>query len=68
MSKKINKLVYANNKFAFQLFSEIQKYQQNENIFISPSSIAIALSMTYNSAVGKTQEAMAKTLNFEGMS
>ncbi|NEQ41270.1 MAG: hypothetical protein F6K40_35760 [Okeania sp. SIO3I5] len=61
-------LVYANNKFAFQLFSEIQKSQANENIFISPSSIAIALSVIYNCAVGKTQKAMAKTLNFEGMS
>ncbi|MGD1701572.1 serpin family protein [Dapis sp. BLCC M229] len=64
MSEKINKLVSANNKFAFQLFSEIPKSQSNENIFISPSSIAISLSMIYNGAAGKTQEAMAKTLNF----
>ncbi|NES78310.1 MAG: hypothetical protein F6K06_22140 [Okeania sp. SIO1H4] len=64
----IEKLVSANNKFAFQLFSEIQKSQANENIFISPISIAIALSMTYNGARGKTQKAMAKTLNFQGMS
>ncbi|WP_305778163.1 serpin family protein, partial [Hydrocoleum sp. CS-953] len=64
----MNKLVSANNKFVFQLFSEIHKSQSNENIFISPISIAIALSMTYNGAAGKTQEAMAKTLNFEGMS
>ncbi|NEP08019.1 MAG: hypothetical protein F6K25_14950 [Okeania sp. SIO2G4] len=63
----IEKLVSANNKFVFQLFSEIHKSQINENIFISPSSIAIALSMTYNGAAGKTQEFMAKTLNFEGM-
>ncbi|MBS9772293.1 MAG: hypothetical protein J7F05_18050 [Trichodesmium erythraeum GBRTRLIN201] len=35
---------------------------------ISLSSIAIALSMTYNGASGKTQEVMAKTLNFERMS
>ena len=62
------KLVNANNKFGFQLFSEIQKSQSDENVFISPISIAIALSMTYNGAAGKTQEAMAKTLNFEGMS
>ncbi|OZH51650.1 hypothetical protein AFK68_29570 [Hydrocoleum sp. CS-953] len=62
------KLVSANNQFAFQLFSEIHKSQSNKNIFISPSSIAIALSMTYNGAGGKTQEAMAKTLNFQGMS
>ena len=64
----INKLVDANNQFGFQLFSEIQKSQSDENVFISPISIAIALSMTYNGAAGKTQEAMAKTLNFEGMS
>ncbi|MGK7923518.1 MAG: serpin family protein [Trichodesmium sp.] len=62
------KLVSANNKFAFQLFSEIHHSQPNENIFISPSSIAIALSMTYNGAEGKTKNAMAKTLNFQQMS
>ncbi|NET45827.1 serpin family protein [Okeania sp. SIO2B3] len=64
----IEKLVSANNKFAFQLFSEIHKSQANENIFISPISIAIALSMTYNGAREETQTAMAKTLNFQGMS
>ncbi|MEB3343469.1 serpin family protein [Okeania sp.] len=62
------KLVSANNKFGFKLFSEIHKSQSNENIFISPSSVAIALSMTYNGASGNTQTAMAKALNFEGMS
>ncbi|WP_094677946.1 serpin family protein [Hydrocoleum sp. CS-953] len=64
----MNKLVSANNKFGFQLFSEIQKSQSDENVFISPISIAIALSMTYNGAAGETQKAMAKTLNFQGMS
>ena len=64
----IKKLVSVNNKFAFQLFWKIQKSGLNENILISLSSIAIALSMTYNSASGKTQEVMAKTLNFETMS
>ena len=64
----IKKLVSVNNKFAFQLFWKIQKSGLNENILISLSSIAIALSMTYNGASGKTQEVMAKTLNFETMS
>ena len=63
----INQLVSANNQFSFQLFSEIKKSQSNKNIFISPTSIAIALSMTYNGAQGKTKDAMAKTLNFEEM-
>ncbi|NEP86131.1 MAG: hypothetical protein F6K18_04470 [Okeania sp. SIO2C2] len=46
----------------------MHKSQSNENIFISSISIAVSLSMTYNGAGGKTQEAMAKTLNFQGMS
>ena len=62
------RLVDANNKFGFKLFSEIQKSQSNKNVFVSPISIAIALSMTYNGAGGETQEAMVKTLNFQGMS
>ena len=64
----MTRLIDANNKFGFKLFSEIQKSQSNENVFVSPISIAIALSMTYNGAGGETQEAMAKTLNFQGMS
>ena len=52
------RLVDANNKFGFKLFSEIQKSQSNENVFVSPISIAIALSMTYNGAGGETQEAI----------
>jgi serpin B len=40
----------------------------NENIFISPLSISLALTMTYNGAEGTTRDAMAKTLNFGSMS
>ncbi|MEA5581238.1 serpin family protein [Nodularia harveyana UHCC-0300] len=63
------KLVDANNKFSFKLFSEIEKNRSNQdNIFISPSSVAIALAMAYNGASGSTQQAMAKTLELQGMS
>ncbi|MBD2449610.1 serpin family protein [Nostoc sp. FACHB-152] len=63
------KLVNANNKFGFKLFSEILKEDSSKkNIFISPSSLAIALAMTYNGASGSTQKAMAQTLELQGLS
>jgi serpin B len=61
-------LVDANTKFGFKLFSEILKQDSKKNVFISPTSVAIALSMTYNGADGETQQAMAKALELQGMS
>lgn len=62
------KTVESSNKFGFKLFSEVLKNDRGEkNIFISPSSVAIALAMTYNGASGSTQQAMAKTLELQGM-
>ncbi|MBW4677829.1 MAG: serpin family protein [Desmonostoc geniculatum HA4340-LM1] len=66
--KTDTKIVESNNKFGFKLFSEVQKSDGGEkNVFISPSSVAIALVMTYNGASGSTQQAMAKTLELQGM-
>lgn len=61
------KLIEANTKFGFKLFNEILKEESGNNVFISPSSIAIALAMTYNGASGETQQAMAKALELQGM-
>jgi serpin B len=63
-----SKLVDANTKFGFKLFSEILKQDSKRNVFISPTSVAIALSMTYNGASASTQQAMAKALELQGMS
>lgn len=61
------RLVEASSKFGFKLFDRIAKQDPNKNIFISPSSVAIALSMTYNGANGETQEAIAKALELQGL-
>ncbi|MBE9106347.1 serpin family protein, partial [Nostoc cf. edaphicum LEGE 07299] len=67
-AKTDTKIVESSNKFGFKLFSEVLKNDWGEkNIFISPSSVAIALAMTYNGASGSTQQAMAKTLELQGM-
>jgi serine protease inhibitor len=63
-----DKLVAANTKFGFKLFSALIESNNSQNIFISPSSVAIALAMTYNGASGSTGEAMAQTLELQGMS
>ncbi len=61
------RLIEASNRFSFNLFNRIAKKQTNKNIFISPLSISLALSMTYNGASGETQNAMAKTLEVQGI-
>ncbi|MEO1146375.1 MAG: serpin family protein [Cyanobacteria bacterium J06638_22] len=63
-----DRLVAAHNAFGFNLFSQILPSAGNENVMISPSSVAIALAMTYNGASGETQDAMAQALELQGMS
>lgn len=55
----------ASQSFGFQLFQQLVK--EDENIFISPTSVYTALSMTYNGAREETSEAMAKVLGVEGV-
>ena len=62
-------LIEANNAFAFKLFREIEAQEEaGSNIFVSPLSVSMALGMTYNGAAGETQQAMAQTLEFQGLS
>ena len=49
-------LVSSYNKFGFKLYEKLIEESKEENIFISPTSIAMALSMTYNGAEGITKE------------
>ncbi|PZO38525.1 MAG: proteinase inhibitor I4 serpin [Pseudanabaena frigida] len=62
-----SQLVEASTRFGFSLFDRIAQKDVNKNIFISPSSVAIALSMTYNGASGETQQAIAKALELQNI-
>jgi serine protease inhibitor len=62
------RLVVANNRFGFELFNKLQLKDKGKNIFYSPLSVALALSMAYHGAAGETREAMRSTLKTEGLS
>lgn len=53
----------ANNKFAFDLYSELDKFESG-NIFYSPYSISAALAMTYEGARGQTAEEIKSVFHF----
>ena len=58
----------ANLEFALESFRELAAEEDaNEDIFYSPLSASIALSMTYNGAEEETAEAMADALGFDNM-
>src|SRR3989344_5592826 len=61
--QEIQQVVNANNQFAFELYSELDKSAQ-ENIFYSPYSISAALAMTYEGAKGQTADEMESALHF----
>ena len=58
-------VTFAHNGLGFDLFKTLLKTGGENNVVISPTSIALALSMTYNGASESTKLAMAKTLKIE---
>ncbi len=59
-------LVFANNSFGLKTLKMLNGNFDNQNIFISPTSIATALSMTMNGADGQTLEDMMDALELRG--
>jgi len=55
-------LVAANTQFAFKLFAELTKSNIEQNVFISPTSVALALALIANGARGETARAISRTL------
>lgn len=68
VSEARGNLVSADNSFGFEVFRQLVEKDYDDNIFMSPTSLAIALTMAYNGASGETKEAMAKVLELQGMS
>jgi serine protease inhibitor len=62
------RLVESNTWFAFDLFHGLRQESPDNNIFISPASVSLALAMTFNGAGGDTAAAMADVLRFHDMS
>jgi serpin B len=62
-AEKLNSLVNSLNKFSFDFYQKISE-NTNENIFFSPYSIFVALSMAYEGARGNTSAQMYNLLDF----
>lgn len=61
------KLVRAYNAFGFDLYATILLENPEVNVFVSPTSVAMALAMALGGASGTTEEAMARVMKLEGM-
>ncbi|MGG0670964.1 serpin family protein [Lederbergia citrisecunda] len=59
-------IVEPNNELGFNLLKEIET-DDDGNLFISPTSLLMALAMVYNGADGVTKEEIAKALQMEGI-
>lgn len=53
----------AGNQFGFDLLREARRATPNDNLFLSPISISMALGMTLNGAAGTTLDAMRQALH-----
>ncbi|MDR2734515.1 MAG: serpin family protein [Spirochaetota bacterium] len=65
---RLQKYSDAVGEFGFALFRNLHKSISSDNIFLSPASIELALTMIMNGAKGDTLEAMRKTLGLAQIS
>ena len=64
VTEKSKKVISAGNRFGFEIFQEILNHEDpDKNLMISPLSIEMALSMTYNGAGGDTKQAFEDVLH-----
>ncbi|MTI84663.1 MAG: serpin family protein [Firmicutes bacterium] len=61
------RVTHSNTEFALDIFKQLNEEDSEQSVFISPLSIATALTMTYQGAGSTTKEAMAQTLYYKDM-
>jgi serpin B len=64
---EIPAVAHAGNQFAVDLYGQLAKEQPHKNLFFSPTSISIALTMTAAGAKGQTEVEMAQALHLTGI-
>jgi len=60
-------LVSADNLFGLKLFRAVSEVEEDENVILSPLSVAMALGMTLNGAAGETRVGMETALELSGL-
>lgn len=63
----LQKRVAQDNDFAFELLRKTIAGNKDENVFLSPMSVSIALGMALNGAENETETQIAETLRFKDM-
>ncbi len=67
LSASEKQVVRSDNRFGLNLFRLVSEEAPEANTFVSPFSIATALSMTLNGAEGETRAGMEKALEVHGL-
>lgn len=68
LNSEQQKRVAQDNDFALDLFKKTDAEAQNDNVFVSPLSVSIALGMAWNGAAGETKTEIETALKMSGLS
>ncbi len=68
LTKTQMQLVEADNLFGFDLFKEVAGHEGENNVFISPLSVSMALGMTLNGAEKATYDSLRNALGYADLS
>ena len=65
--QNVSTLTDAHNALGFKMIQALTRADSGKNVFISPTSISLALTMAYDGAAGQTRDAMAATMEINSL-